>query len=176
MTSRCASRTTGGHCSLHRRETKAQGKADLYVSTRASRQEPWGRAVNLGPPLNTDAFEAFPTPSADGRTLYFNRSTSFDSDDSDLWVSTRTGSDAPWDEPRRLGGAHASTASTCTWHASNVVEPGMLFVSSRLAGASPFRARPPDRAARVRLRAWRDPTARLCGGPVLRTDLRTGAG
>jgi Tol biopolymer transport system component len=85
--------------------TQGAGTADLYVSTRESRQERWGRAINLGPPLNTDAFEAFPTPSADGRTLYFNRSTSFDSDDSDLWVSTRTGSDAPWVEPSRLRGS-----------------------------------------------------------------------
>jgi Tol biopolymer transport system component len=78
------------------------GKADLYVSTRGSRQKPWGRAINLGPPLNTDAFEAFPTPSADGRALYFNRSTTFDSDDSDIWVSTRTATDAPWGEPVRV--------------------------------------------------------------------------
>jgi Tol biopolymer transport system component len=53
------------------------GKADIYAATRASRQHPWGPAANLGPRRNTDAFEAFPTPTPDGSMLYFNRSTSF---------------------------------------------------------------------------------------------------
>lgn len=65
------------------------GKGDMYVATRPSRQAPWNRAENLGPLLNTEAFEAFPTPSSDGLTLYFNRSTTFDSQDSDIWMSTR---------------------------------------------------------------------------------------
>ena len=80
------------------------GKADVYVSRRRSRQEQWGVPINLGPPLNTAAFEAFPTPSPDGRELYFNRSTSFDSDDSDIWVSTRTERSAPWGAPVRVQG------------------------------------------------------------------------
>lgn len=35
------------------------GKADIYAATRASRQHPWSAAANLGPRINTDAFEAF---------------------------------------------------------------------------------------------------------------------
>lgn len=78
------------------------GAADMYVATRVSRGHAWSPAVNLGPKLNTAAFEAFPTPSADGMALYFNRSTSFDSQDSDLWISTRTRLDGAWSEPQRL--------------------------------------------------------------------------
>jgi Tol biopolymer transport system component len=117
------------------------GKADLYVSTRGSRQQPWGRAINLGPPLNTDAFEAFPTPSADGRSLYFNRSTNFDSDDSDIWVSTRTGPNGQWDEPARLrGGINSERAEfspslsidgQTMWLASNRRGSIELWVSTR---------------------------------------------
>jgi Tol biopolymer transport system component len=80
------------------------GKGDMYVATRASRQHPWGQATNLGPLLNTDAFEAFPTPSADGKMLYFNRSTAFDSQDSDLWVTTRAGPEDQWSMPQRIQG------------------------------------------------------------------------
>jgi Tol biopolymer transport system component len=80
------------------------GTGDMYVATRASRQEPWNRAENLGPPLNTNAFEAFPTPSADGLTLFFNRSTTFDSQDSDIWMSTRASVDDPWSAPQRVPG------------------------------------------------------------------------
>jgi Tol biopolymer transport system component len=81
------------------------GKGDMYVARRASPQVPWTRAENLGPPLNTDAFEAFPTPSADGLTLFFNRSTTFDSQDSDIWVSTRARADDQWSAPQRVSGA-----------------------------------------------------------------------
>lgn len=81
------------------------GKGDMYVATRASVEGPWSRAKNLGALLNTDAFEAFPTPSADGLTLFFNRSTTFDSQDSDIWVSTRARADDQWSAPRRVSGA-----------------------------------------------------------------------
>jgi Tol biopolymer transport system component len=81
------------------------GKSDMYVATRATPEAPWSRAENLGPHLNTEAFEAFPTPSADGLTLYFNRSTTFDSQDSDIWVSTRPSADAQWSAPQRVPGA-----------------------------------------------------------------------
>jgi Tol biopolymer transport system component len=80
------------------------GKADMYVATRASRQQPWGAATNLGGQLNTEAFEAFPTPSADGTMLYFNRSTTFDSQDSDIWMSTRLGPESRWSVPQRVPG------------------------------------------------------------------------
>jgi OOP family OmpA-OmpF porin len=78
------------------------GKADIYVARRASRQQSWGPAVNLGPQINTESFEAFPTPNADATVLYFNRSTTFDSQDSDIWMSTRVGSKEEWSAPRRL--------------------------------------------------------------------------
>ena len=79
------------------------GAGDLYVTTRDSPDREWGRATNLGPVLNTAAFEAFPTPSPDGNMLYFNRSTTFDSQDSDIWVTSRPDARSPWAAPRRLG-------------------------------------------------------------------------
>jgi OOP family OmpA-OmpF porin len=78
------------------------GKGDLYVTTRAALDDVWGKPTNLGPAVNTAAFEAFPTPSPDGNTLYFNRSTSFDSQDSDIWVTSRSDAHSPWAAPQRL--------------------------------------------------------------------------
>ena len=80
------------------------GSADMYVATRASPRETWARATNMGPLLNTQAFEAFPTPSADGLTLYFNRSATFDGQDSDMWVTTRASTNDPWGAPQRVSG------------------------------------------------------------------------
>ena len=78
------------------------GAGDLYVTIRESLDHAWGRASNLGPVLNTAAFEAFPTPSPDGNTLYFNRSTTFDSPDSDIWVTSRSDANSSWAAPQRL--------------------------------------------------------------------------
>jgi Tol biopolymer transport system component len=78
------------------------GSSDLYVARRASPGHPWEPPENLGPGINTGAFEAFPTPSADGNTLYFNRSSAWDSPDSDIWVTTRANEDEPWGAPERL--------------------------------------------------------------------------
>ena len=80
------------------------GKADLYVATRESRKHPWSPARNLGPGINTDAFEAFPAPNADGTMLYFNRSTDFDSQDSDIWIASRAGPGELWGQARRAPG------------------------------------------------------------------------
>jgi hypothetical protein len=78
------------------------GAADIYVTTREASSGEWRRASNLGPEINTAAFEAFPTPTADGNALYFNRSTTFDSPDSDIWVTTRSSAGAQWTPPQRL--------------------------------------------------------------------------
>jgi Tol biopolymer transport system component len=78
------------------------GAADLYVTTRESPKHLWSHATNLGPVVNTTSFEGFPTPTADGNTLYFDRSTTFGSQDADIWVTGRSDSNSPWSAPQRL--------------------------------------------------------------------------
>jgi Tol biopolymer transport system component len=78
------------------------GASDIYVATRQSPNHPWSWPQNLGPLINTEAFEAFPTPAADGNTLYFERSTTVASPDADIWVTTRANQREPWSIPQRL--------------------------------------------------------------------------
>jgi hypothetical protein len=54
-----------------------RGKAQIHEPNVGPAGEP-------GTAHNAEAYEAFPTPSAEGNTLYFNRSTTFDSPDSDI--------------------------------------------------------------------------------------------
>ena len=108
------------------------GKADMYLSTRASKLQPWSPATNLGPLLNTDAFEAFPTPSADGLELYFNRSTSFDSQDSDIWVSSRARREDPWGMPYR---APAINSDRAEFSPSLSADGNALYFASERTGA-----------------------------------------
>jgi len=74
------------------------GECDLYVTTRPSRDDPWGPVANIGPPVNTFTFEVCPQVSPDGLTLFFTRSPYLS--DSNIFVSKRVNSPA---RPRCAG-------------------------------------------------------------------------
>ncbi|MFB0552884.1 MAG: DUF4440 domain-containing protein [Phycisphaerae bacterium] len=79
---------------------------DLWVTTRATRDDDWGEPVNLGPVVNSSAADVTPSISADGLELYFcdwgdPRPGGLGA--SDLWVTTRPTKDDEWGEPVNLG-------------------------------------------------------------------------
>ncbi|MFC1633402.1 M56 family metallopeptidase [Planctomycetota bacterium] len=76
---------------------------DISVTTRATRNDPWEEPMNLGPTVNSTAQEFGPSISSDGLSLYFNSDRSGGFGALDLWVTTRTTTDAPWEEPVNLG-------------------------------------------------------------------------
>jgi Tol biopolymer transport system component len=86
------------------------GAADIYITRRASREQPWGPAQNAGAVLNTAAFEAFPTPNADETTLYFERSTAMGNDDADIWMTRRATRAQGWGEPTRVDALNSNLA------------------------------------------------------------------
>jgi hypothetical protein len=49
----------------------AVGGQDIWVSTRASTSDKWSTPVNLGPTVNSTAFDGAPALSWDAKTLYF---------------------------------------------------------------------------------------------------------
>jgi hypothetical protein len=95
------------------------GQADLWVTTRKTKADPWGSPVNLGPTVNSPAGDKAPCISADGLSLYFSSGRSGGHGDQDLWVTTRKTKNAPWGEPVNLGptvnseaGEHSPSIST----------------------------------------------------------------
>jgi len=48
------------------------GGADIWLTTRATTNDPWGEPTNLGPTVNTSSWECGPSISGDGTTLYFH--------------------------------------------------------------------------------------------------------
>ena len=80
------------------------GANDIYVSRRASVDEPWGTPVNLGPVINSAFGDAGPHLSRDGHLLFFTSGRpGFGAND--LWVShrTNTNDDFGWETPVNLG-------------------------------------------------------------------------
>jgi hypothetical protein len=73
---------------------------DLWVSRRVSVHHPWGAAVNLGPGINTTAFEGSIDVSPDGRTAFFaGMSPDFIFD---LFVAVRASDDQPFGPRTKL--------------------------------------------------------------------------
>ncbi len=62
-----------------------------------------GKAVNLGPVVNSSNGEGSPSVSADGRTMVFGSHGGGGQGREDLWMSSRGGTDAPWGKPVNLG-------------------------------------------------------------------------
>jgi Tol biopolymer transport system component len=61
------------------------GATEIWMTRRATTDDPWGEPVNLGPTVNSSAFEDYPNVSADGSTLFFRHSQSGRHDGGDIW-------------------------------------------------------------------------------------------
>jgi tetratricopeptide (TPR) repeat protein len=57
--------------SSERKVKGSMGRSDIYMSTRASKREEWGEAINLGPEINTEYDEGGVYIAVDGKTLFF---------------------------------------------------------------------------------------------------------
>ena len=75
------------------------GRCDIYVSQK--RGDDWSKPFDLAPPLNTPGWEAQPSLSASGRTLYFVSNRKGGYGGYDIWRSTLT--EKGWGEPENLG-------------------------------------------------------------------------
>ena len=76
------------------------GSCDIYVAVREG--DRWRTPVNLGPPINTGVWEAQPSISPDGRTLYFVSNRSGGYGNMDIWKSVQN-VHGIWTEPVNLG-------------------------------------------------------------------------
>jgi len=110
------------------------GGQDLLVSTRPTASDPWAEPVNLGPTVNSSAWDYTPALSPDGRLLIFgsNRSGGLGSDD--LWLTTRETIVDAWGEPVNLGPAVNSSAGEGGANLS--VDGSTLYFGSNRPGGS----------------------------------------
>ncbi|MHC4439989.1 MAG: LamG-like jellyroll fold domain-containing protein [Planctomycetota bacterium] len=84
------------------------GSSDIWVSRRATKNDPWGEPINLGMVVNSTACEGLVFLSPDGLLLFFSE----DSGEPvrrggfgriDMWVTRRTNLLDPWGTPMNLG-------------------------------------------------------------------------
>jgi len=86
------------------------GREDIWVCRRASTEEGWGPAVNLGPQVNTSACDSQPCISADGMELYFSDVSPWGAPNrpgghggGDIWVTRRANREDDWAVPVNIG-------------------------------------------------------------------------
>ncbi len=93
------------------------GVGDLWMTTRKTKDDDWGPAVNLGPIVNNqDYTDEDPSLTADGLELYFSSDRSGPRWQYSLWVTTRETVYDNWRDPVDLGpvvnGTHSNTSPT----------------------------------------------------------------
>jgi hypothetical protein len=102
--------------------TGAIRNLDIWVSTRASKSDPWGTPQNLGAPVNSAADDFCPTPIR-GNGLFFVSRKPGGCGLGDIYFSRRNPTHG-WSEPERLA---------CTWAGgpnSDLDEQGPSYVEN----------------------------------------------
>ena len=79
------------------------GGGGIWVTTRQTKEEPWGEAVKLGPTVNSSAEDGGPSISADGLMLFFGSLRPGGNGMADIWVTMRATTDGDWGTPVNLG-------------------------------------------------------------------------
>jgi len=89
------------------------GGYDIWVSQRATVDDPWGPPQNLGPTVNSAFNENTPFLSTDGHVLLFTSDRTGGYGGSDLYISRRHNKrdDFDWRVPENLGGTVNTSAN-----------------------------------------------------------------
>ena len=110
------------------------GGCDLFTSRVVNGN--WSIPQNLGPVINTPAWDAQPSLSADGKTLYWSSNRKYGRGGNDIWMSTRTDTSG-WNPPVPL----SESINTSYNEESPFIHPDgktLYFRSDRPAGMGGF--------------------------------------
>jgi WD40-like Beta Propeller Repeat len=90
---------------FHSNRPEGYGGIDIWVSQRASEDDPWGPPQNLGPNINTSSDDRVPFLSHDGHRLYFASNRPGGLGGTDIYSSYRNHKhdDFGWELPVSLG-------------------------------------------------------------------------
>ncbi|MDX1630107.1 MAG: OmpA family protein, partial [Fulvivirga sp.] len=80
---------------------KGYGSCDLYISQKTGNE--WSVPKNMGPNINSSAWDSQPSLSADGRVLYFISNRPGGKGLRDIWVSQLQEDGKTWAKPVNLG-------------------------------------------------------------------------
>lgn len=79
------------------------GSGDIWVTKRATKEEPWSIPTNIGQEVNSSAFDGYPFISIDNLELYFVSYRSGGYGNGDIWVTRRATQYDSWEGSVNLG-------------------------------------------------------------------------
>lgn len=119
------------------------GSGDIWLTTRPTKESPWGPPMNLGSSINSASGEYCGCISPDGCSLYFSNSLSSSPTNpdivygGDIYVTTRPTTDSPWGPAVNLG-LMPSRGGSGNWHPSISADGLALFFNSDYANVNLF--------------------------------------
>jgi hypothetical protein len=123
---------------FHSDRPGGQGANDIWVSQRATVNDPWGPLANLGPTINTASAESQPAFSADGHWLFFASDKPGGLGGDDIYQSYRPNvhDDFGWQTPTNLG-ANVNSATRDSWpgYFEHGGAPQLYFATSGRPGS-----------------------------------------
>ena len=113
--------------------TNGYGRCDIYYSVREG--DVWSAPINVGKPINSKAWEAQPSISADGRELYFVSNRKSGKGKMDIWhsrlIETLEDGKQRWTQPTNLAVNTEDNEMSPFIHAGNRY---LVFSSDGLTG------------------------------------------
>lgn len=113
------------------------GGVDIWITKRATKDDPWGEPVNLGPPVNSSASEVYPFVSPNRLLLLFSdviigpiRAGGFGN--VDMWMATRASVNDSWGIPVNMGSMVNTSSIDSSPRISH--DGSMLYFSSERPG------------------------------------------
>jgi hypothetical protein len=113
-----------------------QGKWDIWVSTRQTKDADWGPPENLGPTVNTSSSDWHASISADGLSLYIASERPGGYTAGDMWVTTRARKADEWGIPVNLGPTVNSGSASYVGYPDISADGLSLYFCSNQAGGS----------------------------------------
>jgi hypothetical protein len=110
-----------------------RGNYDLWMSTRPAAESDWAVPVNMGPAVNSSAYDGETCLSNDGLALFFSSDRPGGMGLYDMWMTTRRSRAADWSPPVNLGPAF----NTSYWEGAPSLSPDLktlYFLSDRPGG------------------------------------------
>ena len=112
------------------------GRDDIYITMRATTDDPWGAPVNLGSTVNSSVWDGIQCISADGLMLFFASERPGGLGSTDLWLTIRANAFDRWEEAVNLG----TTVNSSSWDSPTSISSDgrTLFFESDRPGSSEY--------------------------------------
>jgi hypothetical protein len=115
---------------FHSNRAGGYGRNDIYITTRATKNDPWGPPVNLGPEVNSSVSDPGAWITGDGLELYFHSWRPGGYGGSDMWMTRRATQTEPWAQALNVG-FEVNSATSDYWPCVSPDGLVLFFTSDR---------------------------------------------